>query len=109
MGEPGDGPLDEVYARISAWKPSSSFCVLDSQVAAVEQLGATVTGQGETRQVQREAQIILVVKYRTAAGRLTAWGPSFILHLLGTEGGNKAVATTGTANHPNNPGRLVRF
>ena len=72
MGEPGDGPLDEVYARIGDWNPSSSLCVVDCQVAEVQQMGATVTGRGEGRQVQRSARITVAVKYRTAAGRLTA-------------------------------------
>ena len=72
MGEPGDGPLYEVCARINDWNPPSSLCVIDSQVAAVEQIGATATGRGETRQVKGRPESILMVKYRTAAGRLTA-------------------------------------
>ena len=72
MGEPGDSLLDEVYAMIDDWEPDPSLCVIDSQVAEVQQSGVTVTGRGDDRQVQREARIMLAVKYRTAAGRLTA-------------------------------------
>ena len=72
MGDPGDGPLDEVYAMIHAWEPDPSLCVIACQVAEVQQPGVTVTGRRDERQVQREARIMLAVKYRTAAGRLTA-------------------------------------
>ena len=37
MGDPGDGPLDEVYATISDWNPSPSLCLVDWQVAEVQQ------------------------------------------------------------------------
>ena len=65
---PGDGPLDEVYDRITDWNPSSSLCVVDWQVAEVQQTGATVTG----RRVQRSARIMLVVSSGEADGRLGA-------------------------------------
>ena len=107
MGEPGDGPLDEVYATISDWNPSPSLCLIDWQVAEVQQIVTTVTGRGDNRPVQRSTRIMVAVKYRTAAGRLTASRPSFILHLLGTEGSNKAVAFTGTANNPKNAGGML--
>ena len=72
MGEPGDGPLDEVYARISDWNPSPSLCLIDWQVAQVQQIVTTITGRGDDRQVQRSTRIMVAVKYRMAAGRLTA-------------------------------------
>ena len=72
MGEPGDGPLDEVYATISDWNSSPSLCLVDWQVAEVQQIVNTITGQGDDRQAHREAWIMVAVKYRTAAGRLTA-------------------------------------
>ena len=72
MGEPGDGPLDEIYTRISDWNPSPSLCLVDWQVAEVQQIVNTITGRGDDRQAQREARIMVAVKYRTAAGRLTA-------------------------------------
>ena len=45
MGEPGDGPLDEIYAMIDDWETDPSLCVIDSQVAEVQQPG--VTGGGK--------------------------------------------------------------
>ena len=72
MGEPGDEPLDEIYTRISDWNPSPSLCLVDWQVAQVQQAVVTMTGRVDDRQVQRVARIMVAVKYRTAAGRLTA-------------------------------------
>ena len=72
MGEPGDGPLDEVYATISDWNPSPCLRLVDWQVAEVQQAVVTMTGRGDDRQVQRSTRIMVAVKYRMAAGRLTA-------------------------------------
>ena len=72
LGDPGDGPLDEVYARIDGWEPADSLCVIAAQVGEVEQIVTTITGRGESRQVQRSARVMLAVQYRTPAERLTA-------------------------------------
>ena len=73
VGDPGDSPLDAVYAAINDdWTPADSLCVVAARVAEVQQLGATVTGRGDDRPVQRSTRIMVAVKYRTAAGRLTA-------------------------------------
>ena len=105
--ERDEPPLNSPHDQ-SDWNPPPSLCLIDWQVAQVQQIVTTITGREDDRQVQRSARIILAVKYRTAAGRLTAWGPSFRFLLLCTEGSNKAVAATGTANHPNHAGRLIR-
>ena len=47
MGDPGDGPLDEVYARIDDWEPADSLCVVAAQVAEVQQMGARHRAGGE--------------------------------------------------------------
>ena len=63
MGEPGDSPLDAVYAAINDdWTPADSLCVIAGQVVEVQQSGVTVTGRGDDRQVQRETRTILAVK-----------------------------------------------
>ena len=52
MGNPGDSSLGAVYAVINDdWTPADFLCVIDAQVAEVQQIGATVTGRGESRQV----------------------------------------------------------
>ena len=54
----------------SDWNPPLSPCLIDWQVAEVQQTVVTMTRRGDDRQAQREAR--MAVKYRTAAGRLTA-------------------------------------
>ena len=63
---------EKLLERMEVLTPSSELCVIDHQVAEVQQPGVTVTGRGGSCRVQRSVRIMLVVKYRTAAGRLTA-------------------------------------